>query len=1137
MKLTKQKISLLFGLSLASYMTYSQVPTGSPPSPLTVPNMANAAWYRGGNTNANGSNNIFGTAAGFNSPIYTITDGLQRTILNGTRVATLNGVPFHNTSGYMGISPTGYFGIPNNTPWAMLHLDGPNNTGFNGDWRSWMKTGVYMRENSDAMYVGLKQESGLNRSDAVINWSDDPVGSGGVDKLRFLFTSTAPTGSGSGTDPRNGASFNGYEFMRMQSFPAVNNGAGFPIGHVGIGPMFTNALPPQNRLHMNAEDNLANFLQISNTTGTGQGALDGLHIGYPTTTPTFLTAQINQKENDNLLLLTNQGERIRVSHIGNVSVANMNPGGIPNDRTRVSISHDPLNPVTRPLSLLHLGYNTGALSFPAGSTDGWRNWMDIGMFTSNGTDNVYIGLKNEGTVDRNDAVISWGDNQINSGIPVTNGPDNFRFIFTSTNGLTGGGTPPATGPNGLEGLRMTPTTANGIYTGVGGAIGNLYSGGVPNPNNTLEVNSWGATTAFGGSSGLRFTNLTVASPTIANPGTGVLSVDANGDVIYVPGGSGTSLGNVCGATTTQPLLNDWEIPLNLNNFYFSGNNATKERVAVGLACGTVLPSKFNVALDKTFSTSFAVGNNAGYFRNINVGAAHNVGVKGEVTAGPGDNTGGYFISNSTAANAGNVGTRSIASSGTSAFGVLATSQNGSIWSVAGKFDVMNSNSPQNYGINSNVFGSTNPSSTNFGGLFYNSYTGSTNFGVQATAFNSTANYAIFGAVGGTNTSTTPNWAGYFNGDVFTSSIQYYASDKDLKKDIQVIKAPLEKVMKLKPSYFQYDTDKGNLYGMNLPEGYNYGFIAQEIETVFPELVINTISAPVVDSSGITSTPQTPFKAVNYNGMIGIVTGAVQELNTKQQAMQASLDKAGLSDAQVKTNVNTFNALATVKTLSPVKYNFTNANVPQLNFKPNTDYGFIAQQLETVYPELVDTIRIDATYDSLGVVVNPSKVLKTVNYKAMSALLVRSIQEQQLTIDSLRNVYSKQDSINQSVQQQLAALASQINSCCSNTSSRNANSNINQLDVELSDKDAIVLNQNVPNPFAEQTTITYNVPTSVEKAQLIFFNANGQVIQTVDIKTRGKGKVNVFAADLSSGLYHYTLVADGKVADSKKMVRE
>jgi hypothetical protein len=30
-----------------------------------------------------------------------------------------------------------------------------------------MKTGVFMKEHSDAMYVGLKQENGTNRSDAI----------------------------------------------------------------------------------------------------------------------------------------------------------------------------------------------------------------------------------------------------------------------------------------------------------------------------------------------------------------------------------------------------------------------------------------------------------------------------------------------------------------------------------------------------------------------------------------------------------------------------------------------------------------------------------------------------------------------------------------------------------------------------------------------------------------------------------------------------------------------------------------------------------------------------------------------------------------------------------------------------------
>lgn len=382
-------------------------------------------------------------------------------------------------------------------------------------------------------------------------------------------------------------------------------------------------------------------------------------------------------------------------------------------------------------------------------------------------------------------------------------------------------------------------------------------------------------------------------------------------------------------------------------------------------------------------------------------------------------------------------------------------------------------------------------------------------------------------------SGTPSYAAEFFGNVFIngipSSVQtnFNVSDKTIKKNITTITKSLDIISQIKASSFQLDNT--TVPQLNIDSTKTYGFIAQNIETILPELVKNVVIPASYDDSGNIVNPSVTLKSLNYTGILPFAIAGIQELNTKQNAMQIAI--AGLSDAQVKTNVNTFNALATVKTLSPVKYNFTNSNVPQLSFKPNTDYGFIAQQLETVYPELVDTIRVNATYDSLGTVINPSKVLKTVNYKAMSALLVRSVQEQQQTIDSLRSTQN-------AILQQLSALASQINACCSNTNSaRQSNSNINQLDVELSDKDAIVLNQNVPNPFAEQTTITYNVPANIGKAQIIFFNNLGQVIQSVDIKTRGKGKLNVFASDLSSGLYNYSLVADGKVIDSKKMVRE
>ncbi len=705
--------------------------------------------------------------------------------------------------------------------------------------------------------------------------------------------------------------------------------------------------------------------------------------------------------------------------------------------------------------------------------------------------------------------------------------------------------------SGLTADRVVPNRNQNLWfasldteTGGVGVGGNPITG-VPfcNTGNTFEVSANSKNPQYGSTnaSGMRFTKLTASSPAIANGVNGVnstkvLTVDGDGDVVLTNATGGAALGNVCG-TTQNPLPNNWEIPLNGHNFIFSGSNLAADRVGIGTLPNACAPQ---AKLHVENVTGFGGPRIAGAFRNTGVdnntvGYVAVAGVSNITGTSLLGNTGGSFSASGSPNS--NIGVSATGTGGANAFGISATGINGTTWSVAGKFDITNSTSPQNYGINSNVYG-TNPSSTNYGALFYNYSAGSVNYGVEGIAFNGSANnYGIYGSA-----NVGPNdWAGYFNGNVFINgtgtspSPNLVFSDKNLKKNITTVTKPLDLILKLRP--VTYNMDNSYAKQLNVDNDKTYGLIAQEVSAVIPELVKDVVVPAQYDSLGTVLTPSVAVKGMNYTGLIPIAISAIQEINSRQNVMQAQLDKAGLSDAQVKTNINSFNALAKVKTLSPVKYNFTNANVPQLSFNSNTDYGFVAQQLETVYPELVDTVTIPASHDSLGNVVNSSKILKTVNYKAMSALLTRAVQEQQSTIDSLRNSLSKQDSINQAVQQQLNTLSNLINSCCSNNTRTSNNAIQNQLDVELSDKDAIVLNQNVPNPFAEQTTITYNVPQSVSKAQLLFYNSNGQIIQTVDIKTRGKGKVNVFASDLSSGLYHYTLVADGKVVDSKKMVRE
>lgn len=70
---------------MSSSVLYAQTaPQGNPPAPNTNARAA-AAWYRGGNNFGGGVNppgaNIFGTM--WNSPIYTVTNGVTRMVLQG----------------------------------------------------------------------------------------------------------------------------------------------------------------------------------------------------------------------------------------------------------------------------------------------------------------------------------------------------------------------------------------------------------------------------------------------------------------------------------------------------------------------------------------------------------------------------------------------------------------------------------------------------------------------------------------------------------------------------------------------------------------------------------------------------------------------------------------------------------------------------------------------------------------------------------------------------------------------------------------------------------------------------------------------------------------------------------------------
>lgn len=92
-------------------------------------------------------------------------------------------------------------------------------------------------------------------------------------------------------------------------------------------------------------------------------------------------------------------------------------------------------------------------------------------------------------------------------------------------------------------------------------------------------------------------------------------------------------------------------------------------------------------------------------------------------------------------------------------------------------------------------------------------------------------------------------------------------------------------------------------------------------------------------------------------------------------------------------------------------------------------------------------------------------------------------------------------------------------------------------IELSNKKGIILNQNEPNPFSESTTIRFTIPEEVKEAKIIFTSISGSVINTATIIERGDGLLEVYSSELSKGLYNYTLIVDGKIISTMKMVKQ
>ncbi len=794
-------------------------------------------------------------------------------------------------------------------------------------------------------------------------------------------------------------------------------------------------------------------------------------------------------------------ERMRIS-AGNYDDLTFN-SPFYQDFARVSISATSNNIITDPLAMLHIGDPT----FYA--LGGHRPWMNYGIFINKHDDNVFLGEKQDefnlspisNVPDYNDnqnAVLVWADNTTNLA-PNNPTPDVFRIMFSGVF-QTGAAAGTSNHMNALEAMRFVPvpipgniTNASGVNVGIGDFSRNNALFPFGNPTRRLEILTDKTTANSNGNPQIRITNF---QQDPANTGTTgkytELHVTQTGNMGILAFDNTLSGTNTANQTFSQRFVGINTInpgnTVEINSQYSAFNTINNQPQAGGFG-----PATGWAGLRFTDLTSASV-----------------------VQANPG-------------------------------VGVLSVNTNGDVILVP---DQMGTGGGGGFVNAQNGLTLINPTTVELGGFLlhptqvalgphnfelFNNTNGNISVGTNPAVYPVTSGGGANGAniaIGHQNNFT--NQHGFAFGD--DNSVGF--RDFSLGLDNDVVNA--QECISIGQTVKQENTGGAGTVNTAVAIGfethnYNSGsiLIGQEvvlppngpgmisIGTHFATLARTQMEAYISANLGATysqidNAAQTfsgglqpdyiPAINVWNNNMVGI--GKLNPSAGTKLDVAGSITCIGFtnnSDTTLKTNIQPINsnfATQKVKGFKTISYEWINKLDTAMY---NTQYGFSAQQVETILGDLVHTGRDGK---------------KSISYNGILSLVTKALQE-----EIKRNEH--QDSI-------INQLLSVVNSCCNENAKATGSSTI---DVELNDLDVIVLNQNVPNPFAEQTTISYNIPKNTSAAQILFYDINGRQIKAVDITKKGKGQLNVFANDLSNGIYSYTLIVDGKIFETKKMIKQ
>jgi hypothetical protein len=189
----------------------------------------------------------------------------------------------------------------------------------------------------------------------------------------------------------------------------------------------------------------------------------------------------------------------------------------------------------------------------------------------------------------------------------------------------------------------------------------------------------------------------------------------------------------------------------------------------------------------------------------------------------------------------------------------------------------------------------------------------------------------------------------------------------------------------------------------------------------------------------------------------------------------------------------------------------------MNLAKGKQFGFVAQDVEKVLPELVVT-NYDKTKDAKSPV-----AYKALNYIGFIPILTAALQELSEKNDALQ----KQ---NEDLQDRVSKLEAVVNQLTSGNSAL-----LNKNNLVAQNNAAKILQQNNPNPFNQTSSIHFSISSSSGNASIIVTDASGKTVKQFNNLSNGNGSVTIDANTFSSGSYLYSLIVDGKTVATKQMI--